>query len=256
MRASARIEVARRAGVDHLVDARSTPPFAIRSTPERVLVVGSSAAPVGGDDLLLEVVVGPSASARVGTAAATLVWPGPSVFADDGSGDGSDDGVSPWSSTTVQAVVGDGGRLEWWPEPMVPVVGCRHRAHTNLELGSGATARVVEEVSLGRTSEPPGRLDLELRVVRDGRVLVHHTERLGPDIPGWGSVVHLGAARHLVTMVEVGGTCEPGSSRVEVADDLSADVSLAELRVSDDVVVTLAVGPDRPTTLRSVRGDR
>lgn len=251
MRASAHLEVARRAGADVLVEARSEPPFAVRATPDRILVVGSSAAPVGGDDLRLDVLVGPNARALIGTAAATVVWPGP-VRGPDGTGSAR----SPWSTTSNRLVVGAGGHLVWAPEPMVSVVGSRHRASTSVMLDGSATARIVEEVSLGRSGEPSGRLDLELRVERDGVPLVHHTERLGPDVPGWGSVVHIGAARHVLTMVEVG--VAPGSVGVAVGgnDGLPDDTAVARLLVATDVVVTLAVGPDRPTTLRSICGDR
>lgn len=228
-----------------LVNARSEPPFAIRSTPDRILVVGSSAAPVGGDELALDVRVDAGARARIGTAAATVVWPGPAV-AGGGGGPGGGGPASPWSTTSNRLRVGDAAHLDWSPEPMVSVCGSRHRASTHVELGATATARIVEEVSLGRSGEPSGRLDLELRVVRDGEPLVHHTERLGPGVPGWGSVVHVGSARHLVTMVEVGDV-GPGS---EVG--LAAGVAIARLRMADDVVVTLAVGPDRPTTLHAL----
>lgn len=257
MRAAAHLEVARRGGVDRLVDARSEPPYAIRATPDRILVVGSSAAPVGGDELALDAVIGPDARACIGTAAATVVWPGPGVPTSIDPADGSGlPASSPWSSTSNRLHVGDGGHLDWSPEPMVSVVGSRHRASTRVSLYGSATVRVVEEVSLGRSGEPSGRLDLELRVERDGVPLVHHTERLGPGVPGWGSSVHIGAARHLLTMVEVG----PPSAAVGVAvggrDGLPDDTAVARLRVAEDVLVTLAVGPDRPTTLRSVCRDR
>ena len=252
MRASAHLEVALRGGADVLVAARSEPPFAIRATPDRILVVGSSAAPVGGDELALDVVVGRGARACVGTAAATMVWPGPAAS----SGDPAHLGCSPWSTTVNRLRVHDGGNVDWSPEPMVSVVGSRHRARTEVMLEGSATARIVEEVSLGRSGEPSGRLDLELRVVRDDTPLVHHTERLGPGVPGWGSVVHVGDARHVLTMVEVG--CPVGATGAAVGepDGLPAGVSLARLAVAADVVVTLALGPDRPATLRAVRADR
>ena len=58
VRASARVEVARRDGRDVLVDVRSEPPLAVRVAGDRVLLVGAAAAPVGGDELTLDVVVG------------------------------------------------------------------------------------------------------------------------------------------------------------------------------------------------------
>ena len=78
MRASARIEVARRGGRDVLVDARSEPPLAIRNTADRILLVGSAAAPVGGDALEhRRSSSGRTRSASIGSVAATSIFPGP-----------------------------------------------------------------------------------------------------------------------------------------------------------------------------------
>ncbi len=77
MRAAARVEVARRDGRDVLVDVRSEPPLALRRVGDRVLLVGSAAAPVGGDELALDVVVGPGARLSLGSVAATMAWPSP-----------------------------------------------------------------------------------------------------------------------------------------------------------------------------------
>lgn len=238
MRATARVEIAHRAGRDVVVDARSEPPYAVRTTRDRVLLVGSAAAPVGGDELVLDVLIGPGATGVIGTAAATVVWPG-------------EVGRDAWSSSIARLRVGDGGHLDWGPEPVVSVVGSRHRASTWVDLVGSATATIVDEVSLGRTGEPPGRLDVELRVARDGLPLVHHLERLGPDVPGWSSVVHLGAARHLLTAVHVGPPAPAPQARVGSADGLPDGAACAVLPVAADTTVILTVAPDRPTAHRA-----
>ncbi len=247
MRASARIEVARRGGRDVLVDARSEPPLSVRRTPERILLVGSAAGPVGGDVLDLDVLVGAGARAAIGTAAATLVWPGRPCH--DGIG------ARP-SRTTTRISVGPDGHLDWRPEPTVSVAGSRHVARAIVDLAAGAAATIVEEVSLGRSGEPSGHIDVELRVARDGRPLVHHTEHLGPDVPGWGGAVHVGAARHLLTAVVVGSPAGAPHVRIGPADGLPPDTAVATLPVAPDVTVTLAVAPDRPTAHRSVWANR
>lgn len=239
MRATARVEFARRAGRDVVVDARSEAPYAVRTTRDRVLFVGSAAAPVGGDELVLDVVIGSGATGALGTAAATVVWPGST-------------GDDAWSTSATRVRVADGGHLDWMPEPVVSVVGSRHRAITWVDLVGTATAAIVEEVSLGRTGELPGRLDVELRLTRDGAPLVHHLERLGPDVPGWSSVVHVGAARHLVTAVRVGPSTGDPVARVGSADGLPTGAACAVLPVAPDVTVTLAVAADRPTARRIV----
>ena len=75
--------------------------------------------------------------------------------------------------------VGVGGYLDgrpsrWSPSPAAGTV--RRRSS---RLAAGATAWVVEEVSLGRTGEPSGRRP-EWRVERGGGSVLHHAERLGP----------------------------------------------------------------------------
>lgn len=231
MRASARVEVARRSGRDVLVDMRSEPPLTVRAAGDRVLVVGSAAAPVGGDELSFDVVVGPGACMSLGTVAATMAWPSP-------RGDAS--------SQRVHATVGCGGHLRWVPEPLVLVAGCRHAATTHVVLAAGATAWIVEEVSLGRTGEASGSLTMSWRVERGGRVLVHHAERLGPDVPGWGSAVTTGSHRHLLAAVAVGSPCP------DLAPVVSADASFAVLPVADDAWVVLATGADRVAVRRGL----
>jgi urease accessory protein len=240
VRASAKVEVARRGSRDMVVDARSEPPMSIRCTPGRILVVGSAAAPVGGDELEIDVIVGPGATARFGTAAATVVWPGPGGAA---------------SSQRTRIVVAENGHVEWRPEPMVSVAGSVHRTRTDVDLSATATAWIVEETSLGRSGECSGRLDLELRVTRDGTPLVHHVEHLGPDVPGWGSAVHVGPARHLLTGLMVGPLA--GDPLAIVADHLRG-ASAARLPIAADVTMVMVVSPDRPTAhtlLRTVCPD-
>ena len=214
------------------VDIRSEPPFAIRRSGGRVLLVSAAAAPVGGDDLALEIDVGPGAHADVGTVAATIVWPAP-------------ERALSVMTTTIR--VAAGGHLSWRPQPTVSVAGSEHVASTTVRLDPGATATVVEELALGRHDEPSGDLELRLRVERDGRPLVHHVERFGPSAPGGGSVVTNAGARHVVQAVLVGIAAGTPRSRVE------PDRAAAWLPVADDAAVVLATGPDRPAVLALLR---
>lgn len=238
VRAAARIEVARRGGHDVVVDCRSDPPISIRPTPDRVLIVGCAAAPVGGDEMSLDVVVGPGAQVQMGTAAATMIWPGRGGEV---------------SRQITRLVIADGAGVEWLPEPQVPVAGCRHESRIEVELAATASLVLVEEVALGRSGEQPGRVSTVVRVCRDGRPLIHHGEELGPGVPGWGSAVHVGDLRHVITAVVVGR--EIGDPRCEVGDDASA----ALLPVAPDAALLLAAAVDRPTawtTARRVAHDR
>lgn len=228
MKAAARIEVARRNGRDEVVDRSCAAPISVRRCGHRVLLASSAAAPVGGDELELDVVVGDDARADIGSVSAGLVWPG----ADDA-----------WSSMVTTSDVGARADLVMWLEPTVSVVRSRHRAATTHRLAADATCRIVEEVALGRHGEPSGRLDLRLRVERGGAVLIDHADRFGPDVAGAGSSVSVGGARHVLSAVVVGPPA--GESRTCVESGRAA----AWLPVAADAAVVFAVGADRPAVL-------
>lgn len=210
------------------VDVRSEPPLTWRRSGRRVLLVSSAAAPVGGDDLTLDIEVEEGATADLGTVAATMIWPSAAPAR---------------SSSTNTITVAGRGRILWRPGPMVSVHGSDHVATTLLRLAPSATGVVVEELALGRHGEPSGELELRLRVERGGSPLVHHVERFGRSQPGAGSVVSTGAARHVCQAVLVGVAVGRPRSIVD------GQVAAAWLPVADDTVVVLAVGPDRPAVV-------
>jgi urease accessory protein len=194
-------------------------------------VAASAAAPVGGDELSLSIAVLAGVHAEVGAVASTIVLPGPTAAP---------------STMSTQCTVGMDAHLDWIGEPTVSVAGSDHTITTTVDLDESSTCRVVEEVSLGRTNEVSGRLRLVLRVVRGGRPLVHHEETFGPDVPGAGSVVSTGTARHVLSEVLVG--VDAGTPRVSVTGACRA----AWLPVAADVVMILAVGADRPSVCAAV----
>lgn len=225
MKSTARIAVERRDGIDEVVDRTCAAPVSIRRCGGRVLLAASAAAPLGGDELALDVDVGSGATVDVGSVAAGLVWPGPTAA---------------WSSQTTSCTVAADGHLRLWLEPTVAVAKSRHRSSTTVQLDRTATCVVAEEVALGRRGEPCGHLELRLRVERDGAVLVDHGETFGPDVPGAASSVSVGAARHTCSLVVVG--VDAGRSRTRV----EAGRAAAWLPVAADAAVVLAVGADRP----------
>ena len=228
VRASARVAVERRGDASEVVDRRAQAPLSVRRCGGRVLIASSAAMPVGGDELALDIDVGRGARADIGSVAAGMVWPGVGGVA---------------SKMTTTARVAADGRLDLWLEPTISVVASRHRMITRVEMAPTASARVVEEVVLGRSGEVSGDLTLSVRVERDGRALVHHQEQFGPDAIGARSSVGVGGARHVLSAVLVG--VDAGRSRVLV-DNARAG---AWLPMSDDVVVVMAAGHDRPAVL-------
>lgn len=208
-----------------LETAISEPPFSIRQSGSRILVAASAAAPVGGDDLSLNITVLAGARADVGTVASTIVLPGPTGAP---------------STMATNCTVGADAHLDWVGEPTVSVAGSDHTVTTTVDLDASATCRLVEEVSLGRTGEPSGRLRLVMCVDRGDAPLLRHDEVFGPAALGAGSVVSTGGARHVWSEVRVGVVA--GESRVSKVGECRA----AWLPLADDAVMILAVGPDRP----------
>ena len=106
--------MATRAGPDgrtRVTVLRSDGPLALRATPGGVYLVGAAAGPVGGDDLALEVDVGPGTTLVLRSAAASVLLPGP-------HGD--------VSRLRIRARVAAGGRLDYGLQPAVAAAGCDH----------------------------------------------------------------------------------------------------------------------------------
>jgi len=153
-RLTARAAVATRAdaaGRTRVTVLRSDGALALRETPFGVYLVGTAAGPLGGDDLALDIDVGPCSRLLIRSAAGMLLLPGPH---------------GEISALRISARVGPGGHLDVAPEATVAAAGCDHRAGAEIELSAGATLRWREEIILGRHGEPPGhcasRLDVTL----------------------------------------------------------------------------------------------
>lgn len=232
-----------RRGGSYLRSGAAEPPFSIRECDGRVLIAASAAAPLGGDELSLDVDVGPHARGRVGTVASTVVLPGPTGAP---------------STMTSRCSVGPGAHLDWMGEPTVSVAGSDHTVTTVVHLDDTATCRIVEEVSLGRSGEVSGALRLVLRVERGGRAVLHHDESFGPGVPGFASSVSVGTARHVLSAVIVGVEFDGGENDDDGNDDgrssvgVERDARVAWCPLTDDAAAVFAVGDDRPAVIRAV----
>ena len=105
-------------------------------------------------------------------------------------------------------------------------------------------------MSLGRTGEASGRIDLEWRVERGGAVLLHHAERLGLGGPGWGSAVSSGAT---ATSSPRWPSGSDGDRRTARRRWSGPDAAAARLQIADDAWMVLAVGADRPAAPAAMR---
>jgi urease accessory protein len=176
-------------GGTRLVTLRSEAPLVLRSTPGALYLVGGAGGPLGGDDLTLDIDVGPGASLTLRTAAASLAQPG--------------EAPGP-SRIRVRAGVGDGGELRWLPEPVVAVRGCVHLMEATVTLGRGARLVWREEVVLGRHREAPGSVCTRTTVDRDGTPVLRHELALGPAYPAAASPAVTGGARAVGSVLLAG----------------------------------------------------
>ncbi|OLR92543.1 urease accessory protein UreD [Actinokineospora bangkokensis] len=189
MRARARLVVERvgdRAVVRELVSVspmtllpqRGTGPVAV------VHLVNSAAAPLGGDDLGLDVLVGPGAQLRLVGVAATVALPGTGR-----------------STARTTLSVADGGECEYLPEPTVVTRHADHHAVLRVALAGSGRVRLREVLVLGRKGEAPGHLTTETHVTRDGRPVLRQSLVIGDPVADQALA---GLAGHRVLATEVG----------------------------------------------------
>ncbi|SEF36737.1 urease accessory protein [Amycolatopsis pretoriensis] len=160
-----------------------------------VHLVNSATSPLGGDDLLLTVRVGPGASLRLSGVAATLALPGLH-------------GES--SLSTVDVEVAEGGSLEYLPEPTVITSRARHEAVFRASLAADAYLHTREVLVLGRAGEHPGSLTSTQDVVRAGMPVLRQTLSIGSGLDG--SLAVLAGRRVLASDLVVGGPELPAAS--------------------------------------------
>ena len=228
MRARARIVVeADACGRTRASVLRSESPLLLRRTGPpagaglTVHLVGGAAGPLCGDDLRLDVEVGPGAWLEVRSAAASLALPGPPG--------------RPPSRMAVYATVGEGATLRWMPEPLIAAAGCHHMTSTDVRVAAGGTLVWRDELVCGRHGEDPGDARTDVAVRRAGATLYRHELAVGPAAPGWSGAAVLGSGRAVGSLVLI-GTDPP---RAAIADDDAAIMPLA-----GPGVVAMAVGAD------------
>jgi urease accessory protein len=195
-----------------------------RSTgPGEIHLVGSAAGPLGGDHLRLDIALADRSSLRVRSVAATMVYPGR---------------VSGDSHSDIHVDIDAQSSLTWAPEPTVLVRGCVHRQSVTINLSSGSHLVWRDEFVLGRWGEVSGSVSQQLRIVRDGRALVHNGLRLGPRWPHADGPAVLANARVVSTTVLVG---QPACTE-NLGDEMFDDVLWQRFVLDDDAVMVQAVG--------------
>lgn len=227
MKAAARLVVERDPdGRTVLRELRSAAPLTLfpkRRTGKAAVVhlVSSATAPLGGDDLRLDVVVGAGARLRLSGVAATLALPGSHAEG---------------STTTVHIEVGAGGSIEYLPEPTIITRRARHAATLTADLGDHAQMRTREVLVLGRFGEKPGALTTSLHITCLGRPVLRQVLHVG-DPALDASTAFLAGRRVLATELRFGepGPVEPASGEWWSRTPLATGGSLATALAHDAI---------------------
>ena len=148
-------------------------PLHVDGPVARLALVGSYAMLLAGDDLRLDIGIGPVVWLELVEPSGTIAY-----HAQGGS--------ACWSAS-VQ--VGEGAQLVWRAAPFVVTAGADVRRHTRVELADGARALLSETLVLGRTYEDGGGpLRATMRVGHGGRPLLVEDldlrDTIHRDLPG------------------------------------------------------------------------
>ncbi|MGX6601162.1 urease accessory protein UreD [Micromonosporaceae bacterium Da 78-11] len=200
-----------------------------------VHLVGGAAGPLRGDELRLELTVGPGADLEVRSVAAQLALPGR-------------DGL-PASRFDIRATVAAGGTLRWLPEPLIAAAGCDHLTVTHVEVAEGGHLLWRDDLVCGRHREGSGDVRTDTTIRYGGRTIYRHELAVGPRAPGWSGAAVLGGGRAVGTLVAAG----PHLPLLPPAPELPASGPLfgeaAVMALSGPGVLATAVGVD----IRQVR---
>jgi urease accessory protein len=198
-----------------------------RGERARVRVLGAMSAPLGGDELALDVTAEAHTRLEVTTAAATIALRGP----------------TPDPATyDVRLTVGEGASLHWLPQPLISTHGSSLNQTYRVELAGTSHVLLREEQLLGRSAEPPGHLSTRLTVLRAGRTILDQQTIYGPQGPAWDGPAVLGGHRAtgqlLLVTPDSGARPEP----VLLGDRLHGHCVLAPLADATALLAT-AVAP-------------
>ncbi|WP_037369595.1 urease accessory protein UreD [Amycolatopsis orientalis] len=231
MKAHARLVAALAGGRTVLRELKSMAPLTLvprrqRGPDAMVHLVNSATAPLGGDELHLEIRVEAGAQLKLSGVAATLALPGLREVP---------------SLSTVEVLVEDGGSFEYLPEPTVVTARAEHVAVLRADLAADARFQTREVLVLGREGERPGRLSSTVHVTRGRVPALRQTQTVG-DAPLDASLAVLAGHRVLVTELEFGGPPRPAESGPWWSRTPLAAGGALTTAVGPDVVTALSFG--------------
>lgn len=201
------------------------PPLTLRQVhPEdsgtcSLCVVGTSAGPLPGDDLELNLLLRPGARANLQATSATLA-----------QGD-----QSARSNLRTAVILEEHAVLRARPGAVVVAAGGRVNVTVTLDLAIGAHIEWREMVVLGRTNEAGGRATLRWDVTRAGRpILRQMVDLTDPTIAAWPGM--LAGGRVIATALLSG----PGV----IARTVVASSTTVACRLDEHTVLVTAIGAD------------
>jgi urease accessory protein len=173
-----------------VVSLRTAPPISAKVLAgPTLLLVGSAAGLLEGDQIEIELSLEPGAQLVVRTVAATLAH------------------ACPGGGTTtfdVKVDAAQGASLAWLPQPLVAFAGCRHRSSARVRMQGDAAVVWAESLALGRHEEPSGDVEVRLDVELDGRPLLRDAVRAGPADKAAAGPAVLAGARHVGSVALLG----------------------------------------------------
>ncbi|HEY5786796.1 MAG TPA: urease accessory protein UreD [Microlunatus sp.] len=153
----------------------------------RVALVGQTALLLGGDQVALDIEVGPGAVLELSDIAGTVAYHGRGRAAS-------------WR-TSIR--LGPGARCAYAGEPLILSDGSDVTRTLTVDLAEGATARLRETLVFGRADEVGGRLDATTLLRREGEEFCR--ERLVLDAEGRARPGVLAGVRVVDSVLTLGG---------------------------------------------------
>ncbi|WP_212746371.1 urease accessory protein UreD, partial [Nonomuraea sp. KC401] len=191
--------------------------------------LGVMSAPLGGDRLRIEATAGPGAHLHITTAAATIALRGPTTA---------------HATYDVHLTVAEHASLHWLPQPLISAARSNLRQSCTIDLAPTAWLLLREEVVLGRSGEPPGRLSARLSVHRDGRPLLDQQTRYGPEAPGWDGPAIMAGHRALGQVLIVDPALDHNPPRVRLLGDDPATGQAVLTPLAGPALLITALAPD------------
>lgn len=232
LRATARLRATHNGRTTTVPLLHSDGPFHLRRLrPQgeraRVCVLGAMSAPLGGDELELDITAEAQARLEVTTAAATIALRG----------------ATPDPATyDVRLTVGEDASLNWLPQPLISTHGSSLHQTYRVDLARTSHVLLREEQLLGRTAEPPGHLSTRLTVTRAGRTILDQQTVYGPRGPAWDGPAVLGGHRATGQLLLVTPGSKARPAPVLLGDRLHGYCVLAPLAEATALLAT-AVAP-------------